>query len=130
MQWFTELKVWQRSHSLVLRIYPLTKALPAVEKYGIASQLRRAAVSVPTNIAEGSKRDGNQDFARFLNIGEGSLVEAEYLNMLSRDLDYLTPASVSPILAEIKQLAAMLHYLRMRVEKKPVKNQKVEELKG
>jgi four helix bundle protein len=122
MQRFTDLKVWERSHALVLRIYRLTRALPADEKYGLVSQLRRAAVSVPTNIAEGSKREGNQDFARFLNIAEGSLVEAEYLIMLSRDLDYLTPASVSPILVEIKQLAAMLHYLRMRVEKKPIKN--------
>jgi four helix bundle protein len=130
MQRFTDLKVWQRSHALVLRTYRLTKALPADEKYGLVSQLRRAAVSVPTNIAEGSKREGNQDFARFLNIAEGSLVEAEYLIMLSRDLDYLKPASVAPILAEIKQLAAMLHYLRMRVEKKPVKNQKVEELRS
>ena len=130
MQRFTDLKVWERSHALVLRIYRLTRALPADEKYGLVSQLRRAAVSVPTNIAEGSKREGNQDFARFLNIAEGSLVEAEYLIMLSRDLDYLTPASVSPILVEIKQLAAMLHYLRMRVEKKPIKNQKGEELKS
>jgi hypothetical protein len=60
----------------------------------------------------------------------GSLVEAEYLIMLSRDLDYLTPASVAPLLAEIKELAAMLHYLRMKVEKKPFKSQKVEESKS
>jgi four helix bundle protein len=130
MQRFTELKVWQRSHSLALRIYRLTKSLPADEKYGLVSQLRRAAVSVPTNIAEGSKREGNQDLARFLNIAEGSLVEVEYLIMLSRDLDYLTPASVAPLLAEMKELAAMLHYLRMRVEKKPFKSQKVEELRS
>jgi four helix bundle protein len=92
--------------------------------------LNCAAVSVPTNIAEGSEREGNQDFARFLNIAEGSLVEAEYLIMLSRDLDYLTPPSVAPLLAEMKQLAAILHYLRMRVEKKPFKSQKVEELRS
>jgi four helix bundle protein len=92
--------------------------------------LNCAAVSVPTNNAEGSKREGNQDFARFLNIAEGSLVEAEYLIMLSRDLDYLTPAAVAPLLAEMKQLAAMLHHLRMRVEKKPFKSQKVEELRS
>jgi four helix bundle protein len=130
MQRFTELKVWQRSHSLALRIYRPTKSLPADEKYGLVSQLRRAAVSVPTNIAEGSKREGNQDFARFLNVAEGSLVEVEYLIMLSQDLDYLTPASVAPLLAEMKELAAMLHYLRMGVEKKPFKSQKVEELRN
>jgi len=118
MQRFTDLKVWQRSHSLALRVYRLTKALPADEKYGLVSQLRRAAVSVATNIAEGSKREGNQDFARFLNIAEGSLVETEYLIMLSRDLDYLTPTSVAPLLSEIKEVARMLHYLRMEVEPK------------
>ncbi|HMD85005.1 MAG TPA: four helix bundle protein [Terriglobia bacterium] len=112
------MKVWQRSHSLALRVYRLTKALPGDEKYGLVSQLRRAAVSVPTNIAEGSKREGNQDFARFLNIAEGSLAETEYLIMLSRDLDYLTPTSVAPLLLEIKEVARMLHYLRMKVEPK------------
>ena len=79
MQRFTDLKVWQRSHPLALRIYRLTKALPADEKYGLIPQLRRAPLSVPSNIAEASKREGNQDFARFLNITEGSRVEAEYL---------------------------------------------------
>jgi len=118
MQRFTDLKVWQRSHSLALRVYRLTKALPGDEKYGLVSQLCRAAVSVPTNIAEGSKREGNQDFARFLNIAEGSLAETEYLIMLSRDLDYLTPTSVAPLLLEIKEVARMLHYLRMKVEPK------------
>jgi four helix bundle protein len=130
MQRFTDLKVWPKSHALALRIYRLTKVLPADEKYGLVAQLRRAAVSVPTNIAEGSKREGHQDFARFLNIAEGSLVEAEYLIVLSRDLDYLSPPSVFPLLGEIKEVAAMLHYLRMKVEGKPFKNQKVEELKG
>jgi four helix bundle protein len=121
MQRFTDLKVWQRSHSLALRVYRLTKALPGDEKYGLISQLRRAAVSVPTNIAEGSKREGNQDFARFLNIAEGSLAETEYLIMLSRDLDYLTPTSVAPLLSEIKEVARMLHYLRMKVEPKALR---------
>jgi four helix bundle protein len=59
MQRFTDLKVWQRSHALVLGVFRLTKALPADEKHGLVPQLRRAAVSVPTNIAEGSKREGS-----------------------------------------------------------------------
>jgi four helix bundle protein len=121
MQRFTDLKVWQRGHSLVLRVYRLTMALPDNEKYGLVSQLRRAAVSVPTNIAEGSKREGNQDFVRFLNIAEGSLAETEYLVMLSRDLDYVKPILVAPLLAEIKEVARMLHYLRMKVEPKALR---------
>ena len=116
LQRFTELKVWQRSHALVLEIYRLTTKLPADERFGVVAQLRRAALSVPTNIAEGSKRENRQDYARFLNIAEGSLVEAEYLLMVSRDLGYLTAEAVAPVLQEIKEIAQMLHNLRMKVE--------------
>ena len=72
---------------------------------------------MPTNIAEGSKRQGRQDYARFLNIAEGSLVETEYLVMLSRDLGYLDSKQVEPPLAEIREIAGMLHNLRARVER-------------
>src|ERR1035437_7903168 len=88
MQRFTELKGWQRSHALVLQVYSLTKTFPPDERYGLTAQLRRAVLSVPTNIAEGSKRQTNADYARFLNIAEGSLAETEYLLMVSRDLHY------------------------------------------
>jgi len=116
MQRFTELKVWQRSHTLVLNLYRLASAFPAEERFGIVPQLRRAAVSVPTNIAEGSKRQGRQDYARFLNIAEGSLVETEYLLMLSRDLGYVKPKVAEAPLAEILEVARMLHNLRTKVE--------------
>jgi four helix bundle protein len=116
VQRFTELKVWQRSHALVLQVYRLTRGFPADERYGIMSQLRRAALSVPTNIAEGSKRQGSQDYARFLNIAEGSLVETEYLVMVSRDLGHTTPGAAEPLLNEIKEIAGMLHSLRTKVE--------------
>ena len=118
MQRFTELKVWQRSHALVLQLYRLTTALPAEERFGLVSQLRRAAASVPTNVAEGSKRQGNQDYVRFLNIAEGSLVETEYLLMLSRDLGYLTREAAQAPLDEIKEIAGMLHGLRAKVEQR------------
>ena len=90
MQRFTELEVWRRSHSLVLEIYRLTQSFPSEEKFGLTSQIRRAAVSVATNIAEGSKRVARPDYARFLNISEGSLAETQYLLMVSRDLGYLS----------------------------------------
>jgi four helix bundle protein len=83
VQRFTDLKVWQRSHALTLEIYRFTATFPTDERFGLISQLRRAAVSVPTNIAEGSKRQSNPDYARFLNIAEGSLAETEYLLLLS-----------------------------------------------
>jgi four helix bundle protein len=117
MQRFTDLIVWQRSHALVLQVYRLTKCFPPDERFGLTSQLRRAALSVPTNIAEGSKRQTNPEYARFLNIAEGSLAETEYLLMVSRDLGYLPPATVKPVLAETSEIAKMLHGLRSKVGK-------------
>ena len=82
VQRFKDIKVWQRSHALVVKLYSISRTLPAEGRFGLTSQLRRAAVSVPSNIAEGSKRQGRGDFAHFLNIAEGSLAETEYLVML------------------------------------------------
>jgi four helix bundle protein len=116
VQHFKDLKVWQRSHALVLEIYRLTRSFPTDERFGIISQLRRAAASVPTNIAEGAKRRGKQDFARFLNIAEGSLAETEYLVVLSRDLGYLPSEDPVMPLAETAEIARMLNALRLKVE--------------
>jgi four helix bundle protein len=117
MQRFTDLKVWQRSHARVLEIYRLSSNFPREERFGLTSQLRRAAASVPTNIAEGSKRRGGQEYARFLNIAEGSpLAETEYLTVLSRDLGYLTADVAIGPLKEIAEIARMLHALREKVE--------------
>jgi len=116
MQHFTELKVWQRSHALVLDVYRLTSNFPADERFGLTSQLRRAAASVPTNIAEGAKRTGRQDYARFLNIAQGSLSETEYLVFLSRDLGYMAPDRTMELLSEVSEIAGMLHALRKKVE--------------
>jgi four helix bundle protein len=119
MQHFRELKVWQKSHALVLNLYRLTKGFPGHERFGLTSQLRRAAVSVPTNIAEGTKRRGKQDYARFLNIAEGSLSETEYLVMLSRELGYLQRQEAEGPLSEISEIARMLYALRCKVEAGP-----------
>jgi four helix bundle protein len=116
VQRFTDLKVWQRSHALVLEIYRVTAAFPADERFGLVSQLRRAAVSVPCNIAEGTKRQRAPDYARFLNIAEGSLAETEYLIILSADLGYLAPAAKDQLTSEAQEIARMLHALRQKVE--------------
>ena len=115
MQRFTELKVWQQAHALVLEIYPLSARFPTEERFGVVSQLRRAAASVASNIAEGSKKASNADFARLLNIAEGSVAETEYFLILSRDLGYVDEPTVEPMFERVAELARMLHGLRMKV---------------
>lgn len=119
MQRFTDLKVWQRAHALALEVYRLTADFPAEERFGLTAQLRRAGVSVPANLAEGSKRQHQADYARFLNIAEGSAAETEYLLMLSRDLGYASPERTAPLLVEVTEIARMLHALRTKVETTP-----------
>ncbi len=116
MQRFTDLRAWKRGHALVLKVYQLTKSFPADERFGLTSQLRRAILSVPTNIAEGSKRQGRQEYVRFLNIAEGSLAETEYLLTVSRDLKFASHEQIQPLLNEADEIARMLSRLRATVE--------------
>lgn len=83
---FEQLEVWQKARALVLQVYKLTENFPSEEKYGLTSQMRRAAVAVPANIAEGFKRRGKHDKARFYNIAEASLEELRYYFILCHDL--------------------------------------------
>ncbi len=116
MQRFTKIEVWELGHRLSLDVYRLTRGFPRDELYGLTSQLRRASTSVPINIAEGSKRTGNRDYARFLNIAESSLAETEYELMLARDLGYAKQEDVEPLLLSVSILARKLHALRLKVE--------------
>jgi four helix bundle protein len=88
---FEDLDAWKEAHRLALAVYRATQSFPDVERFGLTSQMRRAAVSVPANIAEGFKRLGLSDKIRFYNIGEGSLAELRYYLVLPRDLGYLPP---------------------------------------
>ena len=85
---YSDLKIWQRADELAFEIYKITKKFPKDELYGITSQLRKAGLSVPTNIVEGYTRKGNKELARFIHISPGSLAEVEYLLFFSRKLDY------------------------------------------
>lgn len=89
MQDYKKLKVWKKAHALVLAIYRITVQFPEAERFGLISQMRRSASSIPTNIAEGCGRDTNADFARFLHISMGSINELEYQLLLSRDLGFI-----------------------------------------
>lgn len=101
---FQELIVWQKSHQLVLTIYKITKQFPIDEKYGLTSQMRRAAISIPANIAEGYRKRGKLDKVRFLNIAQGSLEEVRYYMILSRDLEYYTFMEETNQLEEVSKL--------------------------
>jgi four helix bundle protein len=91
MKDFRELLVWQKGHALTLSIYKGTAGLPKYELYGLTSQIRRAAASIPANIAEGCGRGGDGDLARSLQIAMGSASELEYYLLLAHDLEYLSP---------------------------------------
>ena len=87
---FRKLTVWHKSYELVLGVYNCTKKFPKEELYGLVSQLQRAVVSVPANIAEGYERNHRKEYVQFLHIAKGSLGEVETYLMLGRDLEYLT----------------------------------------
>lgn len=86
---FIDLEVWKKSHELTLEIYKLTKIFPNDEKFSLVQQMRRAAVSIPANIAEGFKRKGLKDKIHFYNIAQGSLQELRYYLILGKDLEYI-----------------------------------------
>jgi four helix bundle protein len=85
---FEDVEIWQKAHSFVLSVYHLTEGFPRQELFGLTSQLRRAAVSIPANFAEGFKKVGKADKLRFFNIAQGSLEECRYYLILARDLEY------------------------------------------
>jgi len=114
---FEQLEVWQVSHRLVLDIYKVTKEFPRQEQFGLISQMRRCAASVPANIAEGFKRRSKGEKMRFYNIAEGSLEELRYYLILSRDLGYLPQADVfNPRLTSLGRMLTRLNSaIRVRI---------------
>lgn len=89
MRNFRDIHVWEKGHALTLAIYQATQQFPDEERFGLTSQMRRASASIPTNIAEGSGRQGETELARFMQISMGSASELEYLLLLAHDLDLL-----------------------------------------
>jgi four helix bundle protein len=112
MAQFEDLTVWKDAHAIALQVYDLTKRLPPHEQYGLVSQMRRAAVSIPANIVEGQERQGPKDFQRFMDIALGSAAELRYFLILIRDLAYLTEADTSPLAAKLAGLSRMLRTFR------------------
>ena len=101
---FKDLVVWQKAHGLVLAIYSLTASFPRSEIYCLTNQIRRAAISIPANIAEGFRKRGMSDKTRFLNIAQGSLEECRYYLILTQDLGYASTADADALLEEVSKL--------------------------
>jgi four helix bundle protein len=115
MQNFKDLKVWEKAHAFTIRVYELTKSFPREELYSLTNQLRRAASSIPANIAEGCGKNSSADFANFLNIALGSANEAEYFLILSKDLTYLPQQVFDQLSDQVNQIKAMLISLIQKV---------------
>lgn len=118
MQDYKKLVVWQKAHALSLVIYKMTENFPKHELYGLVSQIRRAVVSIATNIAEGTGRNSNPDFSRFLQIAYGSASEVEYLILLSSELNYINFDIANKMNADIQEIKKMLSSLlkKLRTE--------------
>jgi four helix bundle protein len=116
---YRKYKVWQRAHQLVIDVYQLTSNFPKSEQFNLISQINRAAVSIPTNIAEGCGRQTQKELIRFLYIASGSTHELEYLVFLSGELEFVTDEKVSGILSEISEIKRMLAALIRKINVQP-----------
>ncbi|MBU8893441.1 MAG: four helix bundle protein [Bacteroidales bacterium] len=113
---FKELIIWQKARKLVKDVYVVVKSFPDDEKFGIISQIKRACVSIPANIAEGTGRNTDKDFGRFLDIANGSSYELETLIILSCDLEYLNKSDFESIINKIKEVQKMIYSFRNKIK--------------
>lgn len=109
MRDFRKIQVWERAHQLTLQVYKITSSFPKDELYGLTSQMRRAAVSIPSNIAEGCGRDTQTELARFIHIAGGSASELEYQIILAHDLGYIGNELYPELNSEINEIKRMLN---------------------
>lgn len=108
MQDFHKLKVWEKAHHLALEVYRVTATFPKGETFGLTSQMRRAAVSVPSNVAEGCGRHGQRELTRFLQVAGGSASELEYQLLLSKELGYISEADHRSLKDQVRQIRRMI----------------------
>lgn len=112
MAGYQELKVWQLGMEITRQVYRLTRDFPKSELYGLASQIRRCAVSIPSNLAEGHSRDSKNELSRFVSISKGSLAELETQLLIAKDLSYGDPQTIVELLELVEQEGRMLNGLR------------------
>ncbi|WP_027459943.1 four helix bundle protein [Deinococcus murrayi] len=116
MRDYRQFVVWQKAHALALRVYVLTHSFPADERFGLTAQLRRAAVSIPSNIAEGAGRSSDTDFARFLDMAGGSANEVEYQMLLARDLGSIPELEYQTVTHQLSEVRRVLTSFRRRLK--------------
>ncbi|NEP10585.1 MAG: four helix bundle protein [Symploca sp. SIO2C1] len=112
---FQDLIVWRKAHEFVLLIYPFSQSFPNSETYGLTSQLRRASVSVPANIAEGFRRKTLPDKLRFLNIAQSSLEECRYYLILAQDLNY---GDSTKLMQKLEEVSKLLNSYSSKIEQR------------
>ena len=117
MRDFRKYDVWQLAHSLVLEIYNVTKTFPREESFGLTGQIRRAVLSIPTNISEGCGRNSDKEFNQFLNIALGSASETEYLIILSQDLNLLNLETATELLQKVNHIKSKIFKLKEKSNK-------------
>jgi len=121
MATFQSLKAWQKAHQLALGVYQLSGSLPDQERFGLCSQMRRAAVSAAANIAEGSQRETSADFRHFLSMAAGSVAEVQYYLILGRDLGYFTAAQIQESFTLAAETVRLIESLRESLRKPAAK---------
>jgi len=107
MHRFKDLEIWKRSRKFCASIYEITSKFPESEKFGLTNQLRRASVSIPSNIAEGSSRSSNKDFSRFLQIAIGSAYEVETQLLIASDLKFISDKELDYLISELQEIIKM-----------------------
>ncbi len=116
MKDFQQLVVWQKAHQLTLMIYTVTKNFPKEEVYGLTAQIRRASLSIGSNLAEGCSRDSDADLGRFVTIAAGSAAETQYQLMLANDLDYLPKSDFEKLMPLVSEVRKMLSSFLTRLK--------------
>jgi four helix bundle protein len=118
MQDFTKLTVWQKAHSFTVNLYQITANFPSEERYGLTNQIRRASVSVESNISEGCGRNGDKEFSRFLDIAQGSAYEVKCQILISRDLGYIGLDIAQLLIDKINEISKMINSLNQTIKTK------------
>lgn len=113
-----ELKIWQKAISITTNVYEVTASFPSEEKFGLTSQIRRSAVSIPSNIAEGAGRNSNKEFNHFLGIANGSSCELQTQLIISQNLDLISEEVVIPLLSELDEIQKMNYSFQQKLKHK------------